>query len=357
MRCLLSSVRKKWFHFLQQWQAALLALLFAGSQAAAQKTPASTAVLMVAGDIMLADRPGQTIAHGADPFQPFADILQTADATIGNLECVVSTQGTPMEGKPWTFQPHPRVLPVLKKHFGIVSLANNHTGDFGHAAFVEQLGLLDQHHIAHVGGGRNCVEARTPYVLEVKGIRIAFLAYNDFFPREFEAGPSWPGVAWCVDEQVLADIAAARTVHQADLVIPFMHWGDEQVPATDRQKQLARRMIDAGADVVIGGHPHVTQGAEYYKGRLIVYSLGNFIFDGFEEGPSRVGWVLRMRLDRKGLLDWDTVVAHVDDDGTPHPERDTPSPSGNARTGLLEDHQALVNSPFTRAGDRKTATR
>ena len=309
------------------------------------------AVLMFAGDIMLDDRPGECIKHGGDPFQPFAGILKSADVTIGNLECVISTQGTPMAEKNWTFQPHPRVLPVLKRHFDAVSLANNHTGDFGHGAFVEQLDLLERSGIKHFGGGRNCMEARTPCLLQVKGIRIALLGFNDFHPRDFEAGPSWPGVAWCEDEQVLADIAAARAVHKADLVIPFMHWGEEQVPANARQKKLARRMIDAGADVVIGSHPHWTQGAEYYKGRLIVYSLGNFVFDGFREGPSRVGWLLRLRLDRKGLLNWDTVVAHTDENGIPHPERETASPAGDTRSGSIKSCRALVDSPFTVAGN------
>lgn len=314
-----------------------------------------SAVLVFAGDIMLADRPGECIAKGADPFRHFADVLKAADVTVGNLECVVSTKGKPLEGKPWTFQPHPRVLPVLARHFGVVSLANNHTGDFGHEAFLEQLGLLDQHGVKRFGGGRNCAEARAPLIVTTKGIRIALLGYNDFHPREFEAGPSWPGVAWCVDEQVLADIAAARTLHKSDLVIPFMHWGDEEDPANDRQKKLARRMIDAGADMVVGGHPHVTQGAEYYKGKLIVYSLGNFVFDGFKEGPCRLGWVLRLRVDRKGLIKWDTLVARMDDDGIPHLDKDAKSPSGDARDGSLVERKGLVDSFFTTESAAKAA--
>ena len=311
------------------------------------KTP-DTAVLVFAGDIMLADRPGQCIARGMDPFEEFAGILKACDASIGNLECVVSTKGKPLEGKTWTFQPHPRVLPIVARHFDVVSLANNHTGDFGNDAFVEQLGLLDQHHIAHIGGGRNTTEARTPHILQINGLRIALLAYNEFHPREFEAGPSWPGVAWGVDEQVLADIQAARSIHKADLVIPFMHWGEEHEPVSARQKHLARQMIDAGADVIVGSHPHCTQGAEYYKGKLIVYSLSDFVFDGFAEGPSRYGWLLRLRLDRHGLSTWDTVVSHVDDDGIPHLEKLTASPAGDARKGTLGMQRALVKAALTR---------
>ncbi len=297
--------------------------------------------LIFSGDIMLADGPGRALARGADPFAEFAPILRAADATIGNLECVVATGGEPEKGKRWTFRAKPRALPVLARHFGIVSLANNHTGDYGRAAFVEELNFLDHYGIEHIGGGRNCVEARTPYLLKVKGLRIALLAYNDFEPRHFEAGPSWAGTAWSVDEQVVADIQAARTIHQADLVIPFMHWGEEHEPANARQRQLGRLMIDAGADVVVGSHPHCTQGAEYYKGRLIMFSLGNFVFDGFGKSSGRIGWLLRLRLNKQGLVAWDTVVAEMDDEGIPHLLRDVASPSGSLGSVKIKERPGL----------------
>ncbi len=299
--------------------------------------------LIYAGDIMLADLPGKAIARGIDPFAEFAEVLRGADATIGNLECVVATGGEAVE-KPWVFRADPKVLPLLKRHFGIVSLANNHTGDFGHAAFLEQLELLDKNKLAYFGGGRDCAQARKPHMLNIKGLRVALLGYNEFKPRSFEAGPDWPGVAWSVDEQVVADIRAARTRHRADLVIPYMHWGWENEPANDRQKQLARVMIEAGADMVIGGHPHVTQETEYYQGKLIVYSLGNFVFDGFEEGPSRIGWLVRLRMNKLGLVAWDTIVAHMDDEGIPHLVRDAKSPSGIAGSETIELRSALTDS-------------
>ena len=289
-----------------------------------------TVTLVFAGDIMLAETPGERIAQGVDPFAGVESVLKAADSTIANLECVVATQGTPMEGKPFTFKADPRVLPVLAKHFGTVSLANNHTGDFGHAAFLAQLDLLRQNHVRYFGGGKDCVEARRPCLLEVKGLRIALLGYNSYHPREFEAGPDWPGIAWAVPEQIEADIKAAREVHHADLVIPFMHWGLQYVPENEQQRKLAHRMVKAGASVVVGSHPHVTQGVEYYKGRLIVYSLGNFVFNNFPEGPQRHGWLLRLRLGRQGLVDWDTIPYHIDDDGLPHLIKDAPGPSGDA---------------------------
>ena len=130
-------------------------------------------------------------------------------------------------------------------------------------------------------------------------MRIALLAYNEFFPRSFEADADKPGVAWSEDEQVRRDIDLARTQYHADLVIPFMHWGLEHEPlASERQRQLARVMIDAGADAVVGGHPHVTQDVEQYRGKPIIYSLGNFVFDGFASADNNTGWLLRLELDR-----------------------------------------------------------
>ncbi len=181
------------------------------------------------------------------------------------------------------------------------------------------------------------VDAHRPLVVDIRGIKLAILGYNEFKPRSFEATPTRAGVAWSVDEQVEADIRLARSKYQADLVIPFMHWGEEEVPEpNDRQRTLARKMIDAGADVVVGGHPHITQGAETYRGHLIVYSLGNFVFDGWDEGPCRVGWLLRLALDKRGLVEWDTVVAHADDRGIPRRDLATKSPRGRAADGSIE---------------------
>jgi poly-gamma-glutamate synthesis protein (capsule biosynthesis protein) len=294
--------------------------IVAGLTSAARGAEPETVRLVFVGDVMLADGPGKVIERGDDPFAPFTEILRDADYTIANLECVVATRGKAVK-KPWTFRANPRVLPLLAKHFDVISLANNHTGDFGHEAFLEQLELLKATKLPAFGGGRNRAEAHRPLIVALKGLRIALLGYNEFKPRSFEAGETTPGVAWSVDERVVADIAAARKEHRADLVIPYMHWGDEHEPQpNDRQRQLARKMIDAGADVVVGGHPHCTQGTEHYKDKLIVYSLGNFVFDGFKNPEAKQGWVLRLTLDRTGLKAWDTVTAVIDEEGVPRPE-------------------------------------
>ncbi len=162
-----------------------------------------------------------------------------------------------------------------------------------------------------------------PLILERHGIRVALLGYNGFKPRSFEAGPDSPGVAWCIEDQMVADVRAARA--RADVVIPFLHLGDEYEPRpNDQQRRFAHALIDAGAAAVVGGHPHVTQGVATYKHRPIVYSLGNFVFDDFndehdskEAEACRLGWILRLTLDRHGVTTWDTVVTRTDDRGFP----------------------------------------
>ena len=299
-------------------------LLAASPMAHASSGDAS---LIFVGDIMVAETPGELIARGEDPFQPFAALLSSHDVRIGNLECVVATTGT-AEEKPYTFRADPRTLPVLKRHFDAVSLANNHSGDFGKAAFAEQLALMETAGLPYFGGGRDATAAHAPWIVERNGVRIALLGYVEFKPRSFEADASRPGVAWSgEDDDVIEDIIAARRVHRADIVIPFMHWGWEDEPdPSPRLRAFARRMIDAGADMVVGGHPHVTQGAEYYRGKPIIYSLGNFLFNGFDTPATTTGWVLSARVDRTGVVDWRTHVARLDANGVPHPDPTASSP-------------------------------
>ena len=284
--------------------------------------------LVFVGDVMLDDGPGRTIAAGGDPLAPFAAELRDADFAIANLECPIAESGTALGNKIFAFRAHPRAVDVLRGRFAAVSLANNHSGDFGKAAFVETMARLDAAGIPYFGGGRDLASAHRPLWLERQGLRIALLGYNEYKPRSFEAGPDWPGVAWSEDSQVIGAIRAARAAG-ADLVIPFMHWGWEGEPHPDaRQRTLARAMIDAGAAAVVGGHPHVTQGAEYYRGRPIIYSLGNFVFDGFDKPSEKRGWLLRLSLDRDGVLAWETRAAQIDAAGTPYPLSGALTPCG-----------------------------
>lgn len=278
----------------------------------------ATVSLAFVGDVLLDDGPGRVIRQGRDPFAPFAAWLAQADVRVGNLECVVAKGGQAEPFKPFTFRAHPRVLPVLARHLDVVGLANNHSGDFGPAAFGEMLGRLRQVGVAYFGGGDNLAQAHAPRIVERQGLRIALLGYNEFMPRHFEADTDRPGIAWSEDEQVWLDIQRAR--QQADLVIPVMHWGQEHEPqANERQRQLARLMIDAGAAVVVGDHPHVTQDVEIYRGRPIVYSLGNFLFDGFKDEDNNTAWLLQLQVDRSGARALQVVQGRIDREGVPHP--------------------------------------
>lgn len=294
----------------------LTALIWLGLSFSAQ---AEAIRLIFAGDIMLDDGPGRFIAAGGDPLLPFAERLKDADYRIGNLECAVATSGKAFDQKIYSFRARPGTLSILQGRFDAVSLANNHSGDYGSAAFRETMQHLEQSGIAYFGGGENLSEAHKPLWINRKDLKIAVLGYNEFKPRSFEAGANHPGIAWSEDSHVIADIRAAKAAG-ADLIIPFMHWGwEREGKPSERQRQLARKMIDEGAALVVGSHPHVTQGAETYKGKPIIYSLGNFVFDGFEDPAAKRGWLLRLKLDKSGVIFWETLAAQMDENGTPHP--------------------------------------
>jgi poly-gamma-glutamate capsule biosynthesis protein CapA/YwtB (metallophosphatase superfamily) len=283
------------------------------------------------GDVMVAEEPGALIEAGTDPFAGVAKYLSSKRLRIANLECVIATGGA-AEIKPFTFRANPHAITVIQKYFDGVSVANNHSGDFGKQALAEQFALLETARLPWFGGGRNLAEAHRPWVAERNGLRIAFLGYVEFKPRSFEAGATTPGVAWSgEDEHVIRDIRDARAKYRADLVIPFMHWGweDEGYPS-ERQRVFARRMIDAGADMVVGSHPHVTQDADSYRGKPIVYSLGNFLFNGFDTEATTTGWLLEARLGKTGVSEWRTRVVRLAPNGVPRLDETAASPCGDS---------------------------
>ncbi|SDG71541.1 CapA family protein [Propionivibrio dicarboxylicus] len=313
---------------------ALAAFALPATVAAETVANAAPVSIVFVGDIMLADTPGKVIRHGGDPFGPVASLLAAADIRIGNLECTVASSGQREAGKVVTLRAHPRVLKVLGHHFDGVSVANNHSGDFGPTAFAEMIGHLERSGIGFFGGGRTLADAHRPLIVERQGIRIAFLGYNEFMPRRFEADEDKAGIAWSEDAQVRFDIAAARQRHHADVVIPVMHWGwENESVANDRQRALARLMIDAGADAVVGGHPHVVQDTEIYRGKPVFYSLGNFVFDGFDPPENNTGWILRLEVDRHGPHAWRIDPVRIDAKGIPHPSTD---PATCWRAGMTD---------------------
>jgi poly-gamma-glutamate capsule biosynthesis protein CapA/YwtB (metallophosphatase superfamily) len=283
-----------------------------------------TVSIVFAGDVMLDGGPGHAVVHGADPFAEFSTILQKADIAVCNLECVVAEGGTQVL-KNYTFRGPQQSIPLLKKYFTAVGLANNHTGDFGPDAFLEQLKMLKKAEIAYFGGGQNIKEAYHPLLLQRNGLQIALLAFNRFPPKAFMAGENKPGTAWLEETDVINAIKSAREEHHADIVVPYLHWGQEMEPSpTTEQKELARRLIDAGADAIVGNHAHVTQTVDVYKGRPIVYSLGNTVFDYYPVDPEVfTGWIVKLTFtkspDKITTTDLETFVLTIDKTGIPHP--------------------------------------
>jgi poly-gamma-glutamate capsule biosynthesis protein CapA/YwtB (metallophosphatase superfamily) len=305
------------------WTAGLLSGALLGCAGGAD-TPVTISFV---GDVLLDSAPGQTIAHGQDPFVRVQPLLKGVDLSIGNLECPVATGGAAVD-KIFTFRAAPSTLPLLHRHFDAVSVANNHSGDYGPTAFKETLAQLKAANIPYFGGGDDLAQAHAPLLLERHGLKIALLGYDDFHPRAFEASVNGPGVAWAEDEQMVLDIGHARAAG-ANVVLPFLHWGWENEPTPcAHQRALARALIDAGADAVIGSHPHVTQGAELYRGRPIIYSLGNFVFDLLDQPNNATGWVLKLVVDHGGVARFSTAAVHIDDQGTPEPDPSLATPCG-----------------------------
>lgn len=311
---------------MKRYLSVLSLLLACAWQSPAHAGESDISVVFV-GDVMLADGPGRLVRAGRDPFARFAALLRDADLTIGNLECVISAKGRP-EDKPYTFRAPKKALPLLKKYFSAVSVANNHSGDFGKVAYADMLDQLERSGVPYFGGGRNLREAHRPFIREVKGKRIGILGYDGFFPRSFEALTDAPGNAWLDEDYVVAGIRHAKEQLGVDFLIVYPHWGWEYQPmASERQQRMARLMIDSGADAVVGGHPHVTQNIELYQGKPIFYSLGNFVFDGFTDEDTRTGWLLKLTLAADGTLDWTIREAKIDRQGVPTPGKTVQRPA------------------------------
>lgn len=212
------------------------------------------------------------------PLQKIADDLLQYDFLFGNLEGPVSDKGKNV-GSIYSFRMNPLTLDALARvGFKAVSVANNHIGDWGANAMKDTFDRLNIADIAAVGGGANAEEAYGPRFLTVKGLRIAILGESQFGKGYTEATASSSGIAIINIPKLQVAIQKARL--EADIVVASFHFGEEYEPEpNDFQKKVAHVAIDAGADIVVGHHPHVLEPLEAYKTGYIVYSLGNFIFD------------------------------------------------------------------------------
>ncbi len=293
----------------------LAALWLPLSSVFAQQAPPAPRerTLLFVGDVMLSRGVGAKMKSESDwtyPFQKIADTLAAADLTFANLEGPVSDVGH-NQYHLYSFRADPRAIEGLKHAgFDVLSVANNHMYDWGAPALLDTLRRLREAGIVPVGAGANDLEAHYPQLIDLAGLKLAFLAYVNVAPKTAIAAPDRPGVAWLEPDRVLADIRFARPL--ADLVVVALHWGSEYAAQSQpNQVELAHQMIDAGADLVVSSHAHVVQPVEQYRGRWIAYSLGNFVFDQ-RPGPTRRGIMLKVRLVDKQIAEVTSVPISID---------------------------------------------
>jgi len=241
----------------------------------------SDVLIYFGGDVTFANYFEKYVEDNYDyPFKKF-EWFKKADITMVNLENPLTNRGIAVE-KQFNFRALPAYAKILKLGgIDIVTIANNHIYDYSDQGLFDTISNLDSIGIKHVGAGRNLLNARSPVIYDIKGIKIGFLAYyglgkhSDSYPAQTNSG----GTALRSLEYIKEDISALKV--SVDFVIINFHWGieKEHYPGED-QIVFAHEVIDYGADLIIGHHPHVLQGIELYKNKVIAYSLGNFIFGG-----------------------------------------------------------------------------
>jgi len=290
------------------------------SGAPASKTPVTeppqVTTVLVTGDVMLGRRVGDRLADVDDPaaaLRPMADLLSAADLTIGNLESTLSRAGAPRQGGD-SFGAVPSVRQGLRlAGFDVLSLANNHTGDYGPRALVQTVDRARSGGFRTVGAGRDLAAAARPVVVRRNGTTFGIVAF-DAIGETPAAAPDAPGALRLrmqprtgpLDQDDLARVTGIvrELAHRADVVLVLPHWGTQYTHDTvGDQRVVARRLVRAGADVVVGGHPHWVQGVESVdaaEGALVAYSLGNFVFDMdfMQQTQEGVLLALRFRGDR-----------------------------------------------------------
>jgi len=245
--------------------------------------------------------------------------LWKSDLVFGNLEGPIIEGRTIADGE-MVFRANPNLVSVLSdNNIGILSLANNHIPNFGEEGIKSTITKLGYQNIYTVGAGQG-EAAYAATIVNVKGIKIAFLAYND--PMTTQAGYAATeghyGVALMDSSRLKDDITKAKG--KADLVVIYMHSGEEyETVPTSRQINFAHLAIDNGADLVIGSHAHVVQSVEKYQNKYIVYGLGNFIFDQMFSLPTRQGIMARFILTKTGVKNVEFIPYLINDYCQPTP--------------------------------------
>lgn len=272
--------------------------------------------LSFAGDVLLDSGVAKDIeAHGVSyPFEHVASLLAKADLAAVNLETPVSRRGTPFQ-KQFTFRSRPEALKgVANAGIDIVSLANNHTLDYGEEALLDTLHHLRSYRIGYTGAGKNEEEAFTAYYKTINGKKVAILGLSRVLPDvSWFAKTNRAGIANAYHKEPMMTYVK-KAVQSSDYTIVMIHWNKELADYPEEYaKTLARDFIDAGVTAVIGSHSHSLMGIEYYKGSPIYYSLGNFVFTQSSVPKGRETMIAHIMLNKGAVSTSVTplkIVAH-----------------------------------------------
>jgi poly-gamma-glutamate capsule biosynthesis protein CapA/YwtB (metallophosphatase superfamily) len=289
------------------------------SRSVSPSPPPGGAVLAFAGDVHFTGRTLRLLQDPRTAFGPFAPVLSAADFAMVNLETAVTARGTP-EPKTYHFRaPSSAYAAVKAAGVDLVSVANNHTLDYGRVGLTDTLDSAQQAGMPVVGAGRTAEAAYAPYLVTVGGLRLAVLAFSQVhaLSSTWRATGTRPGIAVAFDlARTTAAVRAARA--KADVVIVFMHWGVEGSSCpSGEMKTFAAKMAAAGADLVVGAHAHVLL-ADGWKDRTYVhYGLGNFVW--YTGSRSADTGVLRLTVRKEGVVHREFLPGVVSATGQPVP--------------------------------------
>lgn len=276
-----------------------------------------TTTIIFAGDVMLASGMEQfydTEGVGGLLSEELLEEMRNADICMVNNEFQFSTRGTPMEDKQFTFRTDPKhVQMLLDMGVDIVSLANNHTIDFGTEALQDTFTTLDDAGILYAGAGNSKERAEELQIIEVNGLKFGFLAATRVIPvSQWNVEYRQPGLFATYDDTRLVEcIEEARA--ECDFLTVYVHWGVErEAYPQDYQTAIAKNCFEAGADLVIGAHPHVLQGIEFIDGKPVFYSLGNYIF---AQTIARTALV-KVEVQANGEATYSLIPAYAEDGQT-----------------------------------------
>lgn len=239
-----------------------------------------------------------------------ASTLNQGDLVFANLETSITVRGLPLK-KRFRFRSKPEALAALRRAgINIVNLANNHTLDYGRLGLRDTLDHLKEYDIPYIGAGPNKKRAHKPLIITRNNLKVGFLGYAVF--RFF-------GVSYKPEKASVAQVSKiihfqeniANLRKHVDVLIVSFHWGREfYIQPNKLQRRLAHAAINAGADLVLGHHPHVLQPSEWYKGKLIVYSLGNFVF--FNYGSKHTN-IFKCQLTKEGVKNVEFIPVVIRD--------------------------------------------